>query len=90
MYLISLNEYLEYANTFQNGVHFGFQVANELFEMYYKRLLALYCESPEQRYINLMRQCPELKEKVPLKEIASFLGISPETVSHIRRKLLFE
>ena len=90
VYLISLNEYLEYANTFQNGVHFGFQVANELFEMYYKRLLALYCESPEQRYINLMRQCPELKEKVPLKEIASFLGISPETVSHIRRKLLFE
>ncbi len=39
VYLISLNEYLEYANTFQNGVHFGFQVANELFEMYYKKTI---------------------------------------------------
>ena len=90
VYIISLNDYLEYANTPQNGLHFGFQVANELFEMYYKRLLALYCETPEQRYISLMKQCPDLKEKIPLKEIASFLGVSPETVSHIRKKLLLD
>ena len=90
VYTISLNDYLEYANTTQNGLHFGFQVANDLFEMYYKRLIALYCENPEQRYINLMKQCPDLKEKISLKEIASFLGVSPETVSHIRKKLLLE
>lgn len=90
VYLISLNDYLEYADTIQNGSHFGFQVANELFEMYYKRLLSLYSESPEQRYITLMKQCPGLKEKIPLKEIASFIGVSPETISHIRKKLLFE
>lgn len=90
VYLISLNDYLKYANKVQNGTHFGFQVANELFEMYYKRLLALYSESPEQRYISLMKQCPDLKEKIPLKEIASFIGVSPETISHIRKKLLFE
>lgn len=72
VYLISLNDYLEYLNTLPNGMHFGVQVANELLEMCYKRLLALYCENPEQRYISLIKQCPELKEKVPLKEIASF------------------
>lgn len=87
VYLISLNDYLEYLNTLPNGMHFGVQVANELLEMCYKRLLALYCENPEQRYISLIKQCPELKEKVPLKEIASFLGVTPETISKIRRKL---
>lgn len=90
VYMISLNDYLEYANVFQNGSHFGFQVANGLFGMYYKRLLDLYCDTPEQRYVKLMKRCPDLKEKVPLKEIASFIGVSPETISHIRKKLLHE
>lgn len=89
IYSISLDEYLEHTNRIQNGLHFGFQVANGLFEMCYKRMLTLYCDSPEVRYASLMKQCPTLKDKVSLKEIASFLGVSPETVSHIRKKLLY-
>lgn len=88
IYTISLKDYLEYAGEVQNGLHFGYQVANGLFEMCYKRLLALYCDTPEQRYVKLMKQCPTLKDKVTLKEIASFLGVTPETVSHIRKKIL--
>ena len=38
-------------------------------------------------YRNLMERCPNLKEVVPLKSIASFLGVTPETISRIRRKL---
>ena len=45
---------------------------------------------PEERYVDLMRRYPELKEHRPLKEIASFIGVTPETVSAIRRKLLKE
>lgn len=90
VYSVSLDDYLEYANRVQNGLHFGCRVANGLFEMCYKRMLTLYCDTPEVRYANLMKQCPTLKDKIPLKEIASFLGVSPETVSHIRRKLLYK
>ena len=54
--------------------------------MVYERLLDLYC-SPEIRYKKLIKRCPELKEAVPLKNIASFLGVTPETISRIRRKL---
>lgn len=54
--------------------------------MVYERLLDSYC-TPEIRYRNLMERCPNLKEVVPLKSIASFLGVTPETISRIRRKL---
>ena len=38
-------------------------------------------------YSSFMKRCPDLKDTVPLKSIASFLGVTPETVSRIRRKL---
>lgn len=63
-------------------------VAEQLFVMTYKRLLDSYCATPEERYMDLMRHYPQLKELLPLREIASFIGVTPETVSKIRRKLL--
>ena len=49
--------------------------------MVYGRLLDSYC-SPEIQ----MERCPNLKEAVHLKNIASFFGVTPETVSNICRK----
>ena len=40
--------------------------------------------SAPDRYSALMQQTPELFQEVPLKYIASYLGISPETLSRIR------
>lgn len=36
-----------------------------------------------------MKRCPDLQEKLSLKEIAQFLGITPETLSRIRKKQLY-
>lgn len=66
----------------------GRVVAEQLFAMTYRRLIDSYCSTPEERYIDLMKRYPNLKELIPLKEIASFIGVTPETVSNIRRKLL--
>lgn len=40
----------------------------------------------EQRYERLLARSPHLFQYVPLKYIASYLGIKPETLSRIRRK----
>lgn len=77
---------IEYWETDMKTQRFGRHVAESLFEMVYERLLDSYC-TPEIRYRNLMERCPNLKEVVPLKSIASFLGVTPETISRIRRKL---
>ena len=63
-------------------------VAEQRFVMAYRRLLDRYCCTPEERDVELMRQYPDQQDRRPLKEIASFIGVTPETVSAIRRKLL--
>ena len=64
----------------------GKKAAENLYELAYDRFLDSYC-SPMIRYKKLMSRCPKLKEKVPLRSIASFLGVTPETISHIRKKI---
>lgn len=43
--------------------------------------------SPEQKYELLLANRPELLHRFPLKHIASYLGITPETLSRIRKRI---
>lgn len=43
--------------------------------------------SPEQRYLLLLEQKPDLIQRVPLNQLASYLGITPESLSRIRKRL---
>lgn len=43
--------------------------------------------TPEERYVYLMNTLPEEMAKVPLKHIASFIGVTNVTLSRIRGKL---
>jgi len=42
---------------------------------------------PKERYLQLVRERPKLINRVPQYQIASFLGIKPETLSRIRKKI---
>lgn len=44
--------------------------------------------SPEQRYVNLAKNRPDLIQRIPQYQIASYLGLTPQSVSRIRRRLL--
>lgn len=43
--------------------------------------------NPEQRYIKLQEDRPDLIQRVPQQHIASFLGITPQSLSRIRARL---
>jgi hypothetical protein len=51
-----------------------------------KRMDSLQFESALQRYHKLLDEQPDILNKVPLQYIASFLGITQETLSRIRAK----
>ena len=87
VYVLSMKELNDFWETSINTQRFGRLVAEEIFVEMYQRLLGFYCDTAEQRYVALLKRCTNLPQHITLKEIASFLGVTPETVSHIRRKL---
>ncbi len=44
--------------------------------------------SPEQRYLNLLQTRPDLIQRVPQHQLASFLGIKPQSLSRLRARIL--
>lgn len=52
------------------------------------RIIQHYTATAEERYILFREKYPSLEQYVPLKYIASYLGITPEFLSKIRRKLM--
>jgi CRP-like cAMP-binding protein len=44
--------------------------------------------SPEEKYARLLQSKPQIIQQFPLKLIASFLAITPETLSRVRRRLI--
>lgn len=54
----------------------------------YQEMLSSYIVSnPEQRYLNLMKNNPQLLQRVPLFQLASYLGVKAESLSRIRSRL---
>jgi len=43
--------------------------------------------SPEERYLNLLKTRPDLVQRAPQHQIASYLGIKPESLSRIRKRI---
>lgn len=43
--------------------------------------------SPEERYLELIGRRPDLLQRIPQYHIASYLGVQPESLSRIRKRL---
>jgi CRP-like cAMP-binding protein len=49
---------------------------------------AFKTSSPEQRYLNLLQKRPDLIQRVPQHQLASYLGIKPQSLSRLRARIL--
>jgi len=54
-----------------------------------RRLVSSLNYTAEDRYLQLIAVCPTIVQRVPQHYIASYLGITPETLSRIRRQMAF-
>lgn len=54
---------------------------------YMKHFLSFIKDTPKERYLNLIKENPQIVKRVPQQHIASYLGITPVSLSRIRSKL---
>jgi CRP-like cAMP-binding protein len=53
-----------------------------------KRLVLVLSASAEERYLDFVHTYPTLALRLPQKMIAAYLGVTPESLSRIRRELI--
>ncbi|WP_130734232.1 Crp/Fnr family transcriptional regulator [Flavobacterium sp. J27] len=71
----------------QSGESIGRIFAEEFFRYKSKRELSFLKDSPTERYLNLVKEQPQLIQEIPQKYLASYIGITPQALSRIRAKI---
>ena len=79
--------YYELMNSSENWLKFSRLVAEQSYIEMENRLLALQMESAKKRYNDLITNNPEFIQQVPLKYLASFLGITQRHLSRLRKDI---
>lgn len=64
------------------------KVMEKVFGEQQERMASYATDTAEQRYLKLLQSRPELFQKIPQYQIASYVGVKPESLSRIRKRLL--
>ena len=77
---------------YRNCPEFNF-VGRILAERYYvlseERIISLRRQTSQERFLSLLQTHPRILNRARLKQIASYLGMAPETLSRLRAKAKF-
>lgn len=88
VYLIDGKELLNIYKTDVYNNQIGREIAEALFVQTYTNLLDQYRFDAHSRYVRLLNRCPQIIQLVSLKNISSYLNISPQMLSKIRKSII--
>jgi len=73
--------------TTQIGNLIGRLTTERLFLLKSKREQTLLNYTAEQRYLDIFKDRPEVIKEIPLKYISSYIGVTPQALSRIRKRI---
>lgn len=73
-------------NRFKTSEHFGRLMSQEAYTILHNRMLNMQLKSAKERFEDFMRDTPYLLDKVPQYYIASYLGMTPQHLSRLKKE----
>lgn len=87
VYKIEFNDFQNLYSTINGFTEWGRSwMSQQLFTAKH-RAVTMYTQSASERYLELMTQKPQIIKEVPLKHIATYLGITDTSLSRIRKEM---
>jgi len=86
LFSISFDNVSELTRTFSDSNEYIRMVMQDYHQTSQKRILDLAALTPEEHYLNLMRDTPAIFLKASVESIAAYLGISRKTLNRIRTR----
>lgn len=71
---------------YHEAAYIGMLITQSYLVMYDERVRSIRMMSAQERHDSYLENFPDIYDRAPLKYIASFLGLTPETLSRIRNK----
>lgn len=87
VYSVSFNQMQQFYSKVSTGERFGRLLTEEVFTNAIKHILSIHTDSAEQRYLDFLTRYRHIQQRIPQYYIASFIGVTPQSLSRIRRKL---
>lgn len=87
LWRITYNDLQEIYQQTEVGNFIGRHAGEHLYLDSFKRELSLLSDTAEQRYLKLFTEQPRLIQEIPLKYLASYIGVTPQALSRIRKRI---
>ena len=87
LWRLSFNDLQDIYKRTEIGHIIGRVTAENLFLMKSQREQSLLNDTAEKRYLNLFTERPQLIKEIPLKYLASYIGVTPQALSRIRKRI---
>lgn len=84
---ISVGDLLSLYRSSHQWETFGRLLAQEAFNIAMSRTESFLFKSPEERYLDLIKQQPDIFNQVPLYHLSSYLGVQGPSLSRIRKRI---
>lgn len=81
------NLQLLYKNV-KEGEKFGRLACEQIFVNSLRQITSLYTDPPEKRYLHFINTYPDLQQRIPQYYISSYIGVKPQSLSRIRKRLI--
>jgi CRP-like cAMP-binding protein len=85
---ISYGKLQQLYHTLSDGERFGRLHMEAVYTDAMKHIISFYTGSPQQRYDEFVKNRKELLQRLPQYYIASYIGIKPQSLSRIRKRML--